>query len=226
MLINLMRKKKWIVTIFSPEQAPATRYGSTLVKQWLEKPFDKGPTPRMTEDEMDGGIDALQDRVTLLWPEEEEPTIAYLLEKARQEVFRRGIDGFVIDPWDEVSHVIGNDGREDLYIGRSLTQIRRFARTYNVHVWIVAHPRQFVSSTDAPSGYDISGGAKWRNKADNILSLRRDLSGPKESILEIHTAKIRFREDGKIGRQANLSFDWVTETYSDLKPADDRMMAS
>ena len=47
------------------------------------------------------------------------------------------------------------------------TQVKRFAQRYDVHVWLVAHPKQLMDwQGKAPSLYDISGSAHFINKAD------------------------------------------------------------
>lgn len=58
-------------------------------------------------------------------------------------------------------------------------QVRAFARTYEVAVWFVAHPRQQRSTVGrggklpVPTMYDISGSAHWYNKADVGICLER-----------------------------------------------------
>jgi hypothetical protein len=223
--VNLMRLHGWALTIFSPEQAPPEDYATTLLQQWTSAPFYDGPTPRMELTELDQAIDALQDHLTLLWPDEKAPTIDYLLTLAKKEVFRRGIQGLVIDPWSEVEHDMQRFPREDLYIAAMLTKIRKFARTYKVHVWIVVHPPTLDFETDPESGVKRSpvptlpsGGQKWRDKVDNLLALWREVGhGERDHILWIHTLKIRFAGyDGYPSRKAQLYFHQTTGTFSDV----------
>ncbi|MDP3702948.1 MAG: AAA family ATPase [Candidatus Omnitrophota bacterium] len=220
-LVNLVRQEQWPVTVFSPEQAPPSQYATTLLEQWTGAPFDEGPNQRMSLEDLDAGLDALHEYVTLLWPEHEQASLDFLLKLAEKEVFRRGIQGLVIDPWSEVIPVMSAGQREDQYIAASLTKIRTFARTYRVHVWLIVHPRLMQKDENkefpVPTAYDIAGGAKWRDKADNILSLWRKLKGPEAHILQIHTQKIRFRQDGQIGRVAELYYHAASSRYSESK---------
>ena len=68
----------------------------------------------------------------------------------------------------------------------SLGQIRRFARIYAVHVWLVAHPQKLYRRDDGsypvPTPYDISGSAHWRNKADNCVTVWRDEQEPSSPV--------------------------------------------
>lgn len=55
-------------------------------------------------------------------------------------------------------------------------QIKSFAKTNSVHVWLVAHPRQMHAwKGAAPTLYDISGSAHFNNKADVGIVVHRDM---------------------------------------------------
>ena len=55
-------------------------------------------------------------------------------------------------------------------------QIKNFAKTNSVHVWLVAHPRQMQAwKGAAPTLYDISGSAHFNNKADVGIVVHRDM---------------------------------------------------
>ena len=61
----------------------------------------------------------------------------------------------------------------------SFMQIKRFAQRYEVHVWLVAHPRQLMDwQGKAPTLYDISGSAHFINKADCGVVVHRSWEGP------------------------------------------------
>lgn len=145
-------------------------------------------------------------------------TVDGVLKLAKALVFRKGIRGLVIDPWNELDHSRPSNLSETEYISQALTKIRRFARTHEVHVWLVAHPTKLPKQTDGkypvPTPYDVSGSANWRNKADNCLTVWRDLSEPHSREVQIHVQKIRFKEVGQIG-MARLNYDILTGRYRD-----------
>jgi twinkle protein len=93
--------------------------------------------------------------------------------------------------------------------------IRCFARQHQVHVWLVAHPTKLQKGTDnqypVPTAYDIAGSAHWRNKADNILSVWRDVAASDHRV-QVHVQKIRFREVGRVGK-VELVFDPLTGRF-------------
>jgi twinkle protein len=67
----------------------------------------------------------------------------------------------------------------------------------------------------APTMYEISGGAHWRNKADIGLCVHRpDLN---RDVSEIMVQKMRFSEEGRIGK-VELKFVCSTERFEELSP--------
>jgi twinkle protein len=141
-----------------------------------------------------------------------------VLEKAKVTVTRYGIKGLVLDPWNEFDHSRPAGMTEPEYISDCLSKIRRFARKYDLHIWVVAHPTKLQKGLDGnypiPTPYDIAGAAHWRNKADNCITIWRDLTEVNKEV-EIHIQKVRFREVGKVGL-AKLHFDISTGSYSEL----------
>jgi twinkle protein len=146
-------------------------------------------------------------------------TIPALLKQAKALVARHGIRGLILDPWNEFDHARGTT-TETEYISTSLTQIRRFARNYGVHVWLVAHPQKLYRRDDGsypvPTPYDISGSAHWRNKADNCLAVWRDENDPDEPV-HLYVQKVRFREVGKIGL-VPLRWSSINGRYAEALP--------
>jgi twinkle protein len=215
--VNLARGQEWRIGVYSPENQPIARHVSTLIAKYVRAPFAEGPTPRMGADEVDAGLAWVNEHFAFILPEE--PTVDAVLERARILVYRMGIRGLIIDPWNEMDHNRPQGLTETEYISRSLTQIRQFARQNQVHVWIVAHPTKLIKGADGqypvPSPYDISGSAHWYNKADNAISVWRDKTNPGLPS-DIHVQKIRFSEIGHIG-VAQLRYDPASGSFSDTE---------
>jgi twinkle protein len=192
----------WKFAFFSPENLPVSRHISKLIEKINGKPFAQNgfDERRMTIEEVDQCIDIMNDYLFFIYPEDEILSVDTVLEKARITIFRYGVHGIVIDPWNELEHFHGNL-TEAQYLSRELTKIRRFARVNQVHIWVVAHPRNLVKDLNGdyrpPTMYEIAGGAHWRNKADNGLCIHRPDYSVDET--EVYIQKIRFKEVGKIG---------------------------
>eukprot|EP00198_Chlamydomonas_reinhardtii_P001461 XP_001690797.1 predicted protein [Chlamydomonas reinhardtii] len=100
-------------------------------------------------------------------------TIDWVLGKATQAVYRHGIRGLVIDPYNELEQQRGSQSETE-YISAMLSKVKRWAQRHMVHVWLVAHPKSFEEwDGSPPSMYDISGSAHWYNKADMGVVVHR-----------------------------------------------------
>jgi len=223
LIASIARKHGWQFAVCSPENQPLQRHIASIAAVWEGKPFGEGPNTRMTVAELDAALDALQEHFTFLLPPDDF-SIDSVLALAQTAVYRRGIRGLVIDPWNELEHSRPSGQREDEHISEVLTKIRRFARKYGVHVWLIAHPRTLVKDKDntypVPTLYDISGGSQFRNKADMGLSIWRDVND-KSAPTQVHVLKVRFEECGEIGL-VELYFDPVSRRFADYGPISDR----
>lgn len=217
--VNLAKHHGWTFGMFSPENQPMSYHVAKIMEKWSGKPFDAGPTERMTPAELEAASEWVNDHFTFILPEL--PTVAGLLEIAREMVHQRGIRGFVIDPWNEIDHSRVAQFSETEHISQCLSSIRKFARECQVHVWVVAHPAKLYKEKDGtypvPTPYDVSGSAHWRNKADNCITIFRDVADESRHV-QIHVQKIRKKANGHVGL-CELIYDTVTGQYRDERPS-------
>lgn len=205
LLVNLAKHNDWRFGLFSPENQPIERHYASLMEKLIGAPFEKGPTKRITPEEKNSAKFWLNDHFKVLLPDEENGnwSVDGVLALAKILVYRYGIRGLVIDPWNELDHSRPSAVSETDHISASLTKIRRFARLNGVHVWIVAHPTKMQPNADGkypvPTPYMIAGGAHWRNKADNAIAIYRNVGEADDDICDIHIQKIRFKEIGRVG---------------------------
>lgn len=220
LLVNLSREHGWRHAVFSPENQPLEDHMARMCEKWAGVPFAEGPAPRMDRESLRMAMEWVGGHFDWILPDDDsEWTIATVLDRAKSLVFRKGIRGLVIDPWNELEHAPPHGVTETIYTGQVLKHVRQFARRHGVHVWIVAHPQKLYRDKDSgnypvPSLYDISGSANWRNKADCGIVVWRDF-GNAQTPVEIHVQKIRFRQVGKLG-MAKLSYQPATQTYHEL----------
>lgn len=223
LIVNLAKIHDWQFAVYPPENMPPEEYASTLIEIYTGEPFSEGPRPRMSRTQVEEAMYWLNDHVVILNPPEGERNLDGLLALGKAYVYRRGITGFVIDPWNELEHAVQNGMTETQFIGQSLIKFRNFCRAYKVHGWIVAHPSKLPKESGGaypvPTLYDISGSAHWFNKTDNGLVVWRNKQDDLQPV-DIHIQKIRFRWCGKLG-MVQLYYDKVTGRYSE-KPGDFR----
>lgn len=223
MIIGMIKEHGTHVLFFSPENWPVQRHIAGLVEKWTEKPFSanytwhdqSGPKtiPRITREELADARKDLDYHIQFLYPDEGSFPVDSILAKAKVAIKRHGVDIIVIDPWNELDHQMDRM-TEAQYLSRELSKIRLFARQHSVHIFVVAHPRNLIKDSDGnyqePTMYEISGGAHWRNKADNGLCVYRENMDNLITTLSIQ--KIRFREVGRPG-EIRLIYNGVDGSY-------------
>ena len=200
LLVKLAEREGWTFALFSPEQQPLMRHQRALIEQHVGKPFGAGPTDRMTKAEMHAANAWVAERLAFILPEQTD--VQTILELARVQIYRNGVKGLVVDPWNELEHARPRHLSETEYISDALSTFRRFARHHDVHLWLVVHPTKLRRTEDGdepvPTLWDCSGSAHFRNKADVGISVWRDLQKLDDTV-EVHITKMRFTDNGKLG---------------------------
>ena len=205
MILNLADKHKWRIGICSFENPPADHIAK-LIEKRAGAPFwgDVMGRKRITEYEINQAAGWLGNYFYFVRaddPDSRPPTIEWIIEKAIVQVRRYGIKAFVIDPYNEIASNRPSNMTETEYVSYLLSVVKRFAQTYGVHTFIVAHPTKMQSVDGVvmpPALYDIAGSAHWANKADNGLTVHRQ-TGEKDAPVEVHIRKVRWKHVGKRG---------------------------
>jgi twinkle protein len=144
--------------------------------------------------------------------EDEEMNLEYFLDLCRTSVLRRGTRVIIIDPWNELEHKMRQGENETAYIGRALRAIKRFAKVYDVAVWIVAHPtKPFEGKVRMPRLLDISGSANWANKADFGLSYHRT----DKNVADLCVTKVRKGYPGRRG-SVKVEYDYRQSRFVEV----------
>lgn len=223
LVVNLIGAYGWPVAICSPEH-DSEEHVTRLAEQWYRLPFFTGWNLRMTPDDLASALAALDGHVDFIVGDDG-VSLDDVLERAEALVFRRGLRVLVIDPWNQLEHLRPQFRSEVEYLSECLGKVRRFNRRTGCHTFIVAHPTKQEADRygkyPVPGPYDLSGGAMWRNKADNILAVWRDQREKDEedhlvdtSLVQIHAQKVRRKGVGRVGK-INLRFELSTSTYRD-----------
>jgi len=216
MLIKISQQHDWRYAIFSPEHSTAMHI-RRLVQMYNEKPFDLGDDNRMSTQELQRGMEWINNHFYFIETKDTVPSIDYILEVAKKSIYKYGVNAIVIDPYNEVSAVRSGNTREDEHIRDFISKCKRFARVHDIVVWVVAHPTKLPKSTDGgyapPTAYDISGASHWHNQSDCILTIHRDFD---DNTTTVMTRKIREQDlYGKIG-QAKFQFDAQKRVFKEF----------
>lgn len=149
-------------------------------------------------------------------PEEEEPyTVASFIDQARAMVTQNGADFVLADPWSEFS-VADSRFPETEMIRRGIIALRNFARDFNVHVAVVAHPKKhgdYGGTAKIADGNDIAGSLHFNGRCDLGVTVARD--SVVDNVTNVLVWKVRRKVMGKRGK-FSLLFDEVTGRYSPM----------
>ena len=197
---NLAQDHGWRIAMFSPENYPVRLHIMKLAEKYIGKPYNKGPIERMSKSEAAQSLDWMQEHFHWIMPDQ--ASLEEIVAKARALVFTVGIRVLVLDPWNEIEHARPQGVTEAEYVAQGLMFLRKFARTHDVLVIVVTHPRLLEKDSKGrypvPTPYDISGGAMWRNKADNCLAIYADPLDRKGAV-DLHVQKVKFKLFGEVG---------------------------
>lgn len=219
-MIQLMLTKSiwdgWKWAIFSPENFPANDFYDDIIEMYVGKWLNE-----MTEDEYTKACLFIDAHFFYVYPDNEHD-VNSIHEKFRHLILKKGIDGVMVDPFNQLDSNQKAYQREDQYLSEILKDVKRFALLNNVVYVIIAHPKNPSHQPNQPlpivDSYDISGGAMWCNKIDQILSYYRpnfhiNKNSPEVTVY-IQKLK-RKRTGGKLG-QFDLTLLWSKKRYSDI----------
>lgn len=172
------------------EQAPQRDHRRAL-RSW----FNETPEFKQEPHELARADAWIDERHLFIVPgDDDDVTLDWLLERMEIAVVQHGVRIFVIDPWNELDHSKARDESETEYIGRAIRALKRFAKSMQVHIIVVAHPTKSVKDADGnykmPTLYDINGSANWYNKCDLGLIVHRETED--DTIIKVQ--KSRYHE--------------------------------
>lgn len=219
LMVNLIRQG-WKFLVWSAENLPQSIHAAKLMEKLTGKPFGKGPTQRMDDDDLMLSYHTILDDIKFIKPKDNGYSVDAILNVCGQEITDNEHDGpwgVVIDPWNELEHRRPTNLSETEYISHALSHTRAWAREWNTHVWIVAHPAKLQRDKEGklpkPTPNDVAGSHHWWAKADNAITVWRDTSADTQMV-EVLVQKIRFKHIGKPGL-VELRYDRVTGRYHD-----------
>jgi hypothetical protein len=164
---------------FSPEQDPPDDFYDDLVHMYLGGNTQIHFGNQVSEAEYIKGMDFIKDHFFYIYPENESPTPDYINARFVDVIKKHNVDGCVIDPYNQLDNDIRKSGgREDLYLSAFLSGQKRLAQQFQIYMIIITHPKgnltkKSTGDYEKPNVYDLSGGAMWSNKCDNVLCTYR-----------------------------------------------------
>lgn len=202
----------WKWAMFSPENFPASDYFIDLIEMYAGRQVDDRYGNKMTDEEYASAIEFIQDHFIYVYPPniQDIDTVHDIFQKLHLQY---GLDGVVIDPFNQLDDLFEGNNRDDQILSVILKQAKRFALMNNISYNIIAHPKNVMPDKDGKRPpvevWHLAGGAMWNNKMDNILTIERPewWQDKTSTWIQIRTHKIkRKRTGGQVGGEIDFSY--------------------
>lgn len=167
------------VAVFSPENFPLDDFNNDIIEMFIGKSTDPYYSNNyMSEKEFNEGFDFVNKNFFLIYPEANF-TLDSIFERTKFLIKTKGIRTLILDPYNTIEHKMNKGEREDLYISRFMSKLKKFAIEYDISVNLVAH--QLTARIDTSNGGRyfkpdvnyIKGGGTFGDKADNVIAIWR-----------------------------------------------------
>ena len=210
----------WKFAVFSPENMPMNDFFNDIIEMYVGKSADPYyKSNQMKLEEYKEAMDFARKHFFLIYPKKNF-TLDSIFSRAKHLVKTKGIRSLIIDPYNTVQHKMLRGEREDLYISRFMSELKRFALDNNISVHLVAH--QVTPHKDDNGRYikpdvnRIKGGGTFADKADNVMFVWRPNRGLdfSDSCVTFGSQKIKKQKLVGIPQEVDaIDFNIKTQRY-------------
>tara|TARA_R100001463_G_scaffold52153_2_gene102896 strand:- start:3066 stop:4817 length:1752 start_codon:yes stop_codon:yes gene_type:complete len=167
----------WKFAVFSPENMPINDFFNDIIEMYIGRSSDPfHGNLQMTLEEYKEAMDFVKKHFFIIYPKKDFQ-LNTIFQKAKFLVKTKGIRSLIIDPYNTIQHRMRNGEREDLYISRFMSELKRFALDQNISVNLVAHQVTPMKDNEGryikPDVNKIKGGGTFADKADNVMFVWR-----------------------------------------------------
>jgi twinkle protein len=211
----------WKFAVFSPENMPMNDFFNDIIEMYIGKSADPYyKNNQMKLEEYKEAMDFARKHFFLIYPQKNF-TLDSIFSRAKHLVKTKGIRSLIIDPYNTVQHKMLRGEREDLYISRFMSELKRFALDNNISVHLVAH--QVTPHKDDNGRYikpdvnRIKGGGTFADKADNVMFIWRPNRGLdfSDSCVTFGSQKIKKQKLVGIPQEVDgIDFDIKKQRYT------------
>ena len=201
---------------FSPEDNPPEEYYHDFVEIILGCDCSPANPHRPSKQVYEYVYDLVCHHVFYVYPKDVSPTPQYIMEVFLELIVKENVDGVDIDPFNQLTNEYQKFQRSDKYLEWVLSVFSRFSQINNILFWIIAHPIKMQKAADGnypcPDVFDLTDGAMWNNKMDNILVYHRPFAqtDPQNPSCEFHSKKIRRQKI--VGKKGFILFQMFFQT--------------
>jgi len=215
MCVGYNKNYQWKTAFASPENQPTYLHAHKLMRKvWMDMPNASD----VYSEKWNQVADHVNDNFFFI--DMDKYTLDAVLRKGAELVKRKGIKCLVIDPFNKVRDINGNEsGDVNVYTLEYLSKIEIFAKKYDVLVIVVAHPTKMYKGSDGkieePTMYNIKGGGEWYDASYHGLLVHRDYDA---GTVKAKVLKVKFQNLGENGAEAH--FTWERRSGSFVPIAD------
>ena len=229
MCMSVVHGWKW--ACFVPEAYPAGDFYNDCVSKLTGRGVDIGSRNRLTEQEYQVALDFVNEHFFFIYPQDDKNAegeymannFQNVIAKIKELKLSKGIDGFLIDPINQLTASSEFAGTKDEKLEKMYGAIDILCKTHNLSGNLVAHPRTLYKEKDVedyrpPTPYEIAGGAMNYNKAYCIILAHRPFnqSNKMSPQVEVDVQKVKKHKVAGTPGMAELNFDKDTGWYREL----------
>jgi len=167
----------WKFAVFSPENMPINDFFNDIIEMYIGRSADPYyKSHQMSLSEYKDAMEFVKKHFFIIYPKKDFQ-LNTIFERAKFLVKTKGIRSLIIDPYNTIQHRMRSGEREDLYISRFMSELKRFALDQNISVHLVAHQVTPMKDNEGrymkPDVNRIKGGGTFADKADNVMFVWR-----------------------------------------------------
>lgn len=194
MLGSLLHGYKWIV--FSSENSVGS-----FVKKMIEYYWSL-PISEMTPIKYKKAKDFVESHYTIILSSDSLYTYEDVLNMTKKIMLKDTYFGLLIDPYNSLAEDLKVNAHSYHY--KAISDIKLFTKQNKISIYVNMHAVTSATRTlagqkflQAPKKGDTEGGGKAANKADDFLTIHREVNNPERWMeTEIHVRKIKETETG------------------------------
>ena len=229
MCMSVLHGWKW--ACFVPEAYPASDFYDECIMKLTGRSVDKNDSNRLNEQEYQIALDFINEHFFFVYPQDDEDAtgkrmsnnFSNVIAKIKELKLSKGIDGFLIDPINQLSSSSEFPGTKDEKLEQMYGAIDVLCKTHNLSGNLVAHPRTLYKDKDQddyrpPTPYEIAGGAMNYNKAYCIILVHRPFnqSNKISPLVQIDIQKVKKHKVAGTPACVEMNFDKKRGWYLEL----------
>lgn len=223
-LLDLINDNQLKLSFYSPEHFPMQLHHSVLMEKVIGKPFHNsfGGYDRISKSELNDYKKWSSERVYLTAPKKGMiPNWSWIFERFEEQIFRYGVDVFVIDAFNKVKREKPDSLGE---INEILANLTLFCQQHNVCIFLIAHPTKMRKDEKTglfaiPTLYDVKGSGDFYDQSHNGLTVYRDFQN---DFTKVIATKVKFKHQGKVGTEHCFQFCKANGRYYPLGGKENR----